>query len=83
MKVDIDKPHGIMRDADGKVVLKFGNWEPGEHDVPDAVEAIEYVNGPADHGVKLAEEYRTNPAEKYRPERAVRSVADEKVGGSK
>jgi hypothetical protein len=45
----IESPHGYLLDADEKVVLRFGNWEPGDYSVPAAVEAVEYVSGPGNH----------------------------------
>ena len=45
----INQPHGYLRDSDGRVVLRFGNWSTGSHDVPDAVDSVDYVGGPAAH----------------------------------
>lgn len=47
--INIESPHGCLKDADGRVVLRFGNWSTGSHDVPDAVETVDYVDGAAAH----------------------------------
>jgi hypothetical protein len=57
----IEQPHGYLLDADGNVVDRFGNWETGEHDVPDSVEAVEYVSGAAAHSKPIAEKDQTEP----------------------
>jgi len=51
--IQIDEPHGYGIDADGRVCFKFGNAILGEKEVPDAVEEVRYVDGPAAHGVDL------------------------------
>ena len=45
----IEQPHGYLLDEEGRVVSRFGGWRVGEHDVPEAVEDVEYVDGPAVH----------------------------------
>jgi hypothetical protein len=57
----IEQPHGYLRDADGLVVLRFGNWETGQHNVADVVESVDYVKGPNSHTEPVAEKYKTDP----------------------
>jgi len=54
----IKQPHGYLLDADGRVVLRFANWSPGEHTAPDAADSVEYVDGPAAHDREVHDEYR-------------------------
>jgi hypothetical protein len=55
----IDKPHGYLRDADGLVVLRFGNWKTDiNHQVPDVVESVDYVDDPTAHTEQVADEYK-------------------------
>jgi len=49
MIIDIDQQHGILLDSEGRVVKRFGNWHIGTHEVPDIVESVAYVDGPAAH----------------------------------
>ena len=58
----IEQPHGYLLDGDDRVVLRFGNWDIGEHSVPDDVESVEYVDGPADHDREVHEDYRNDPS---------------------
>jgi hypothetical protein len=53
----IEQPHGYLLDADGHVVRRFGNWETGEHNVPNAVTSVEYVDGPTDHTREVHGDY--------------------------
>jgi len=57
----IEQPHGYLKDADGEVVVRFGSWKTGEHAVPDAVESVEYVDGPDSHTEPVADEYKDQP----------------------
>ena len=54
----IEEPHGYLLDADGRVVCRFGNWDVGDHEVPDAVESVEYVDGANSHTKAVHEEYQ-------------------------
>ena len=58
MIIKIKEPHGYLLDKDGKVISRFGNWRIGEHSVPNAVESVEYVNGPSGHDKQVHEDYR-------------------------
>lgn len=49
MKINIDRPHGYFLDNDNRVVLRFGGWKVGEHEVPKSVASVEYVDGSAAH----------------------------------
>lgn len=48
-EINIEQPHGTLIDSDDYVVKRFGNWEVGTHKVPESVESVEYVDGPAAH----------------------------------
>ena len=61
MMVDIQQPHGYLLDSEGRVVIRFGNWSLGERDVPDPVESIEYVDGPAAHTLQVDWRYSVAP----------------------
>jgi len=54
----IEQPHGYLRDSDGLVVVRFGNWKIGDHQVPDAVKTVDYVDSPIAHQEPVAEKYR-------------------------
>ena len=57
-EIEIEQPHGYLLDADGKVFKRFGNWDTEQRQsVPDIVESVEYVNGPAEHDKKVDSEY--------------------------
>jgi len=58
-ELSIDEPHGYLKDADGNVVMRFGNWNVGTHSVPDAVESVEYVDGPNAHTEPFHDDYKT------------------------
>jgi len=60
MIIEISKPNGYLLDSDGNVVVRFGNWEVGEHTVPDTVESVEYVDGPNTHNKPVADQYGPN-----------------------
>lgn len=53
----IEQPHGVLIDVDGKVVKRFGGWSLGDHDVPDAVESVEYIDGPVAHTKSIHWQY--------------------------
>ena len=55
----ITHPHGYLLDSDGNVCKLFGNWQIGTHTVPDHVESVEYVDGPAAHDVDIHDDYLT------------------------
>lgn len=57
----IERPHGYLRDADGRIVARFANWEVGDHNVVESVESVDYVDGPAAHGKQIAAKYKTEP----------------------
>ena len=57
MMIMIEQPHGYLLDGDGRVVLRFANWSIGEHNVPDSVESVEYVEGPSAHDRDVHEDY--------------------------
>lgn len=59
--IEITEPHGYLRDSDGKVVIKFGNWNTGIHNVPDNVVSVDYVPGPAAHTEDVADKYKEVP----------------------
>ncbi len=48
-----ENPHGLLFDAEGNVVYRFGRFDTSEtHEAPDYVEpnhAPDYVSGPAEH----------------------------------
>jgi len=57
----IEQPHGYLLDTDGRVVLRFGNWKTENHEVPDAVESVEYVDGPNAHSKDVHDDYKPDP----------------------
>ena len=64
-KIKIEQPHGYLLDKDGKVILRFGNWDVGFRDISDRniadyVDDVEYVNGPSDHERDVADDYQRN-----------------------
>ena len=61
MNITIEQPHGYLKDADGKVVLRFANWSIGEHSVPDTVDSVEYVDSPSAHTEPVHDDYKTQP----------------------
>jgi len=58
--IQIEQQHGVLLDANGLVVSKFGNWTLGEHRVSDAVSSVEYVDGPAAHTRDVADKYQSD-----------------------
>lgn len=58
MMIEIEQPHGYLKDDDGHVILRFANWSIGDHQVPDATESAEYVDGPNAHTESVAEKYK-------------------------
>ena len=58
MNIEITQPHGYLRDSNGAVVQRFGNFETGTHSVPDVVDSVEYVSGPTAHTEPIARTYR-------------------------
>jgi len=61
MIVEIEQPHGYLRDADGRVVNRFGDWTIGEHRVLEVVDSVEYIDGPNAHEEPKADQYRSEP----------------------
>jgi hypothetical protein len=57
----IEQPHGYLRDEDRLVVLRFANWETGDHNVADVVASVDYVDGPSSHTEQVADRYKTDP----------------------
>ena len=55
----ISQPHGYLLDNDGRVVVRFANWSIGNHQVPESVDSVEYVNGPSAHDRDAHEDYKT------------------------
>jgi hypothetical protein len=58
MIIRVDQPHGYLRDGYGNIVLRFANWQIGEHNVPDPVESVDYVDGPNAHEDAVADQYQ-------------------------
>ena len=58
--IEIEKPHGYLKDSEGKIVVRFGNWNVGSHQVPDVVNSVEYVDGPNSHDKQIHEDYQTD-----------------------
>ena len=58
--MNIDQPNGYLLDADDRVVMRFANWSSGDHHVPDAVDSVEYVDGPSDHDRGVHDIYKTD-----------------------
>lgn len=56
--IKIEAPHGYLLDDKDRVVLRFANWQIGYHKVPDVVDNIDYVDGPADHERAVHEDYK-------------------------
>jgi hypothetical protein len=59
-KITIDEPNGYLFDSNGNICIRFANWEVGEHEVPDYVDAgrtPEYVDGPGSHQKELHPDY--------------------------
>jgi len=59
MNIEITQPHGYLRDSNGEVVQQFGNFEIGTHTVPDVVDNVKYVGGPAAHTEPVARTYQS------------------------
>ena len=59
-KVEIEKPHGYLKDGDGKVIQRFANWQTGEREVHPETESVEYVAGSTEHEKPLHEDYKTD-----------------------
>lgn len=57
-EITIEEPHGYMRDADGNVVVRFANYDAGTHQVPDAVDSVDYVDGPTAHTEDIDAQYK-------------------------
>ena len=60
MIIEIENPHGYFLDSDEKVVMRFANYRIGEHEVPDVVEYVEYVDSPTSHEKSIHEDYKTD-----------------------
>ena len=58
--ITIERPHGYLLDADGRVIERFGNWTTGEREVHPAVESVEYVDGPNAHEKPVHEDYKSD-----------------------
>jgi len=56
-KINIEQPHGYLLDSNDIVVKRFGNWETGTHMVPEKVDSVAYVSGPAAHTTQTGDEY--------------------------
>lgn len=57
-EIQIEAPNGYLLDSSGDVVTRFGQWRIGQHQVRDAVDSVEYVDGPTAHTKPVAEKYR-------------------------
>ena len=60
--MNIEHPHGYLKDSEGRVVIRFSNWTVGIHKVPNSVESVEYVDGSGDHEEPVHDEYRDVPS---------------------
>ena len=58
--MNIEQPHGYLLDSDGRVVLRFAEWMIGDHNVPDVVETVEYVDGPSSHDKEVHADYKND-----------------------
>jgi len=57
--INIEQPHGYLKDSDGRIVLRFGNWDVNrDHYVPDVVDQIDYVGQPDGHDEAVAPAYQ-------------------------
>ena len=56
----INQPHGYLLDSDGRVVLRFANWSTGDHQVPEVVKTVDYVDGPNAHEKDMHDYYKTD-----------------------
>ena len=58
-EIEIEQPHGYLKDSDGKVAIRFGNWSVGTHQVPDHIDPTktEYVEGPNSHETPVHSDY--------------------------
>jgi hypothetical protein len=62
--IQTEKPHGYLKDSDGEIVLRFGNWSVNQkHTVPEYVDTTktEYVNGPSAHDKPVHDDYKSAP----------------------
>lgn len=61
-EIQIEQPHGFMQDSQGRICLRFGGWDTEQtHTVPDYVEDVKYVAGPAAHKQPLHPDYKNEP----------------------
>jgi len=56
-EINIEQPNGYLLDVDGRVVLRFANWQTGTHQVSNHVNGVEYVAGPSDHSKEVHADY--------------------------
>jgi len=55
---EINRPHGYMLDSDGRICLRFANWDTSQtHTVPDYITDVTYVDGPAAHDKSVHNDY--------------------------
>ena len=59
--ITIESQHGYLRDSNGDVIVRFGNWETGNHSVLDAVASVDYVDSPNAHTETVADKYDSRP----------------------
>ena len=57
MIINIDQPHGYLKDGDGKVIQRFASWDTGAREVHDATESVEYVDGATAHDEDVHDDY--------------------------
>ena len=58
----VEQPHGYLKDGDGRIFIRFGDWSTEyNHNVPDVVdpEKTEFVDGPNAHEKEVHENYQT------------------------
>ncbi|AFH22627.1 hypothetical protein OSG_eHP31_00075 [environmental Halophage eHP-31] len=59
----IEQSHGYLLDSEGRVVTRFANWDIGSHPVPDHVDTVEYVDGPAAHSKPVDDAYKPDSSD--------------------
>ena len=59
IEIEIEQPNGYLKDSDGKVAVRFGDWSVGTHKVADHIDPskTEYVDGPKSHDTPVHEDY--------------------------
>jgi len=55
----IEQPHGYLLDDDGRVVIRFANWQVGDHAVPEHIVDVDYVGGSNAHTKNVHSDYKT------------------------